>query len=517
MNGINEELKRKKKATCLLKVNATDAVRCSGNRTESNYRTEFMRDRDRVLYSKAFRRLAGKTQVYMSGLDDHNRTRLTHTLEVSQIARSIAEPLKLDVNLVEAIALGHDLGHTPYGHAGERTLHEIMTPNKDHVLGDNCPLKVEDVPEAYTPFLGFKHNLQGLVVAMDLEKNYGELGLDLTNYTLYGIQAHSGSKYKPGKVVNRDSLGYYDSYLKRGCRCDADKWAWSLESLLVAEADEIAQRHHDVEDALLGGLITREEVVNTIRDCFEKFEPFKKLSPHDKKILENPKAYDMGKFVSLISRIIVNMLVTRLTVTAAYHINRLGSKYDLNSVNFAKFRQMHRPDDDEFSMVFSYSYTREEYEAEDGFAKRIKKFAGKISQHVLASYDIQKADAKGKYIIRKLFQAYYTTPQQLPDHCVYELLSEYNKLKEHETWKLDQNKELELETRETYQCYTESDLRSRAKTEGIGSVRQIFSDMFADRTKTKPVEELILMRVICNYIAGMTDAYAQKSYEELYG
>ena len=97
------------------------------------------------------------------------------------------------------------------------------------------------------------------------------------------------------------------------------------------------------------------------------------------------------------------------------------------------------------------------------------------------------------------------------------MLPEYNKLKEHETWKLDQNKELELETRETYQCYTESDLRSRAKTEGIGSVRQIFSDMFADRTKTKPVEELILMRVICNYIAGMTDAYAQKSYEELYG
>ena len=97
------------------------------------YRSEFMRDRDRVMYSTAFRRLAGKTQIYTTGIDDHKRNRLTHTLEVSQIARTIAQALKLDCDLTEAIALGHDFGHAPFGHAGERMLHEIMTPNSIYV------------------------------------------------------------------------------------------------------------------------------------------------------------------------------------------------------------------------------------------------------------------------------------------------------------------------------------------------------------------------------------------------
>lgn len=93
-------------------------------------RSEFMRDRDRILYSKAFRRLSGKTQVFLSGIDDHQRTRLTHTLEVSQIARTIAYNLGLNIDLTEAIALGHDIGHTPFGHVGERTLHMIMSDIK---------------------------------------------------------------------------------------------------------------------------------------------------------------------------------------------------------------------------------------------------------------------------------------------------------------------------------------------------------------------------------------------------
>lgn len=90
------------------------------------YRSMFMRDRDRILYSKAFRRLSGKTQIYCSGIDDHRRTRLTHTLEVSQIAGTISAALDFDRDLTEAIALGHDIGHTPFGHAGEQILHEIM-------------------------------------------------------------------------------------------------------------------------------------------------------------------------------------------------------------------------------------------------------------------------------------------------------------------------------------------------------------------------------------------------------
>ena len=114
-------------------------------------------------------------------------------LEVSQIARSISSALRLDSDLTEAIALGHDLGHTPYGHVGERTLHEIMTPHLNHELGNFCPLNNEssDIANRYNAYLGFKHNLQSLKNAMVLEKNYGDYGLDLTNFTLFGIQFHS--------------------------------------------------------------------------------------------------------------------------------------------------------------------------------------------------------------------------------------------------------------------------------------------------------------------------------------
>ena len=106
------------------------AVRFGENEPKNQiYRTDFMRDRDRVLYCSAFRRLSGKTQIYLTGKDDHQRNQLTHTLEVSQIARTISRALALDCDLTEAIALGHDLGHTPSGHAGEQVLHEIMVPD----------------------------------------------------------------------------------------------------------------------------------------------------------------------------------------------------------------------------------------------------------------------------------------------------------------------------------------------------------------------------------------------------
>lgn len=129
------------------------------------YRTDFMRDRDRVLYCSAFRRLSGKTQIYLTGTDDHQRNRLTHTLEVSQIARTISHALRLDCNLTEAIALGHDLGHTPFGHAGEQMLHEIMSPS-DTVLVKKSPMNnVENLINGtfQESMLGFKHNIKVFV------------------------------------------------------------------------------------------------------------------------------------------------------------------------------------------------------------------------------------------------------------------------------------------------------------------------------------------------------------------
>ena len=146
------------------------------------YRDEFQRDRDRILYSKEFRRLSGKTQVFLTTSHDHVRTRLTHTLEVSQISRVTANNLSLDPALAEAIALGHDVGHTPFGHVGEKTLSLIMS-NCDQLANFQDSMKTEDK--------GFKHNLQSLRVTCDLEELYGKTGLNLTNFTLWGIQNHT--------------------------------------------------------------------------------------------------------------------------------------------------------------------------------------------------------------------------------------------------------------------------------------------------------------------------------------
>ena len=166
-------------------------------------RTDFQRDRDRIIHSKAFRRLKHKTQVFLSPEGDHYRTRLTHTLEVAQIARTIARALLLNEDLTEAIALGHDLGHTPFGHGGERTI--------DHL----CPE-------------GFRHNEQSLRVVNVLERRGG---LNLTAEVRDGILCHTG-----------------------------DKMPQTLEGKIVRFADKIAYINHDIDDAIRGGVIKGEDI-----------------------------------------------------------------------------------------------------------------------------------------------------------------------------------------------------------------------------------------------------------------
>jgi len=164
-------------------------------------RTEFQRDRDRIIYSKAFRRLKHKTQVFISPEGDHYRTRLTHTLEVTQIARTIARSLKLNEDLTEAISLGHDLGHTPFGHSGEMVLNSI------------CPH-------------GFKHNEQSLRVIDILER---DKGLNLTWEVRDGIKCHTGNEI-----------------------------AKTLEGQIVKFADRIAYINHDIEDAIRGKVLQQD-------------------------------------------------------------------------------------------------------------------------------------------------------------------------------------------------------------------------------------------------------------------
>ncbi len=176
----------------------------SGNTEPCDIRTDFQRDRDRIIHSKAFRRLKHKTQVFIAPEGDHYRTRLTHTLEVAQIARTIARALRLNEDLTEAIALGHDLGHTPFGHAGERALREV------------CPS-------------GFNHNEQSIRVVRLLE---GGKGLNLTEEVCDGILCHTWDKRE----------------------------AYTLEGRIIKYADRIAYINHDIDDALRGGVILESDI-----------------------------------------------------------------------------------------------------------------------------------------------------------------------------------------------------------------------------------------------------------------
>ncbi|MBR6045907.1 MAG: deoxyguanosinetriphosphate triphosphohydrolase [Ruminococcus sp.] len=174
-----------------------------------DYRTEFQRDRDKIIHCNSFRRLKHKTQVFLSPSGDHYRTRLTHTLEVGQIARTLARALRLNEDLAEAVAMGHDLGHTPFGHAGERILDSL------------CPD-------------GFRHYEQGLRVVDLIEKN-GK-GLGLTYEVRDGILKHTNTK------------------------------AETLEGYIVRLADVIAYINHDIDDSIRGGIITEEDIPREITD-----------------------------------------------------------------------------------------------------------------------------------------------------------------------------------------------------------------------------------------------------------
>jgi dGTPase len=206
-------------------------------------RSEFQRDRDRIIHSTAFRRLQHKTQVFLHHGGNHFRNRLTHTLEVSQMARSMARALRLDEDLAEAVALSHDLGHTPFGHAGERALHRCMAP-----LG------------------GFDHNIQAMRVVTRLENRYAEHdGLNLTWETLEGILKHNGPLTGPdgapvGKYATEGlPAGLDDIPAVSDLRISSYA---SLEAQIAAIADDVAYNAHDIDDALRAGLIALGDLVD---------------------------------------------------------------------------------------------------------------------------------------------------------------------------------------------------------------------------------------------------------------
>lgn len=243
---------------------------------EHPYRSVYQRDRDRIIHSAAFRRLEYKTQVFVNHEGDYYRTRLTHTLEVAQIAKTIASAIRLNADLAEAVALAHDLGHTPFGHSGEEALNELMKKSG-----------------------GFNHNLQGLRVVDVLEERYPDFpGLNLSWEAREGIVKHSTS---------------FDSAVKiKGLAPDELP---TLETQIVDIADEIAYDNHDLDDGLTSGLLKESDL--------EDLDIWKNINS---KICEKYATIDTERRKYLIIRSLIDMQVTDLIQETESRIKRLKVK-----------------------------------------------------------------------------------------------------------------------------------------------------------------------------------------------
>ena len=208
--------------------------------SESTFRSCFQRDRDRIIHASAFRRLKHKTQVFIEHEGDYFRTRLTHSIEVAQVARTISGVLGLNGELTEAIALAHDLGHTPFGHTGEEALDRLMAP-----------------------FGGFDHNAQAIRVVTALERHYADFdGLNLTWETLEGIAKHNGPVTHPVPYALADYNAVHDLELHTYASCEAQ---------VAALADDVAYNNHDLHDGLRAELFSTDEVAELplLRECFQ--------------------------------------------------------------------------------------------------------------------------------------------------------------------------------------------------------------------------------------------------------
>lgn len=492
MTCAKEALGNKEIALSYLKAPEGYANRQHNVETD-NYRGLFQRDRDRILYSKAFRRLNGKTQVFLSYSRDHVRNRLTHTLEVAQIARTTARQLHLNEDLVEAIALGHDLGHTPFGHVGERVLNFAM---------NNCNLinvggfKFEDGQK------GFKHNLQGVRVCSELEVLYPDeetRGLNLTNYTLWGMLNHSGKKWKNCRQFLKDeasdmegcfllrnaqqcdneehnvSVDFYDQYndllLANGLKGEA----WSFEGAVVNLADEIAQRHHDVEDALLTGILRPNDIVDVIGATFKSV-----MDKEDRELFEKfgdlaQKSDELNEVLPRLSAFIVKM-------------------YNKNLINSSMERMKHFIEEQSIASHkdFETYYSTQEQPDLIAFSDELKiaddNFSYFLRRMILDSFGVQRMDGKGSFLIKKLCSAYIDNPRQLHGNVIERIFTMYD------------------------QEHVKKMSGSRQK-----KIAELRSEISEPKFKVDPKFKSALLRGICDHISGMTDDFVLLEYEKLFG
>ncbi len=503
---INDEL-------ISLKAPERYAWRRNPKELSHDLRTHFMRDRDRIVLSRSFRRLSGKTQMVLAYLDDHTRTRLTHTLEVALLAKTVASLLKLDVDLAESIALGHDLGHTPFGHAGEQTLNNIM--NGCDLLGDK-PYFIEN------EYKGFKHNLQGLRLVVDLERPIKRTpGLNLTNYTLFGIREHTKAFWPKdicklqrdkGECIRRTAqvtcpnnfkkvVEYYQDYNKYLLLPDSDQWAWSFEAYVVNWFDEIAQRHHDLEDGLEIGIITEEEILHHLR----RLEPFILAENDQSNYRKLILAKDRNDFQPDLGRFITNLYTRQLFENSLHNLTNFIKEHQLTEDNWSEFYsqvEMREQLNSEGNKVLISNFLVEkliayskEFKEADSLLQRF------LKNRLLNSAQVQRMNRQADNVIRTLFSTYLNNPMQLPDRVIYVL---YKNLKRTKRRNLVARIWDYLEPRQGNERDILTIISGKLR-------RRLEKDMHEEYFKP------YLFRAIADYIAEMTDEHALTIYRKLYG
>ncbi|MFQ5718489.1 MAG: deoxyguanosinetriphosphate triphosphohydrolase family protein [Acidobacteriota bacterium] len=336
-----------------------------------DFRTEFQRDRDRIVHSRAFRRLRQKTQVYLPDRSDHFRNRLIHTLEVAGLARTLARALALNEDLTEGIALGHDLGHSAFGHAGESVLNGVLT--------GSIPVRGVD-PAVARRCGGFKHNYQSLRVVDLLEIRYRHPGLDLTDAVREGILKHTAL---------RSDVSYPDLN-REGLALDM---APALEAQVVALADEIAQQVHDLDDGIQDGVVELAEVesLGIVQEVVSK--------------LAGSWA-GRGRFhrVNLINRGIVHLLVTSAAIQTAARIGEWAEREGVTSPGEFTERRRSLP----AGLVQLSPPVR-------GLFGQLKKF---VYRRVIQSFAVHRSDARARQVFLDLLTAYHADPLLLEDHVL---------------------------------------------------------------------------------------------------
>ncbi|HEX9147682.1 MAG TPA: dNTP triphosphohydrolase [Thermoanaerobaculia bacterium] len=329
---------------------------------EQDFRTQYVRDRDRIIHSRAFRRLKHKTQVFIPFEGDHFRTRLTHTIEVSQIARSVARALGLNEDLTEAVALGHDLGHTPFGHSGENVLDALLS---------------ESHPQAGR----FKHNYQSVRVVDRLERRYADPGLNLTHDVREGIFKHTTWKRDfPFPLDFRDGL-----------RMES---GGTLEAQVVNWSDEIAQQTHDLEDGIS---LAGEEGAEALA--------VSRLARAVRGGGDEPAV----RRASLI-RGMITTLISDLVAASRARIERWLDASRISTPDEFFARHEHLPGD----LVGFSDEGRRLY-------TELKEF---VYRHIIHSFPVSRHDGRARRVVAGLYRAYAENPRLLPDSVLEVLRQE---------------------------------------------------------------------------------------------